>query len=230
MASTCLQKMHRAILTVFIVFVMVGSLVFCSAPVLVCILDMVLPCALLSSFTYYSCDFKVDWTSYSFGSSPLDIPFISMLRSLFIICVYSVFDAPGLSFGPYLWTALLCGMVSSMIILVKARLFMVSSTLDSPSAEFGVSHWKQTWSMPTMLFLSVVLALGHIVVAYRIRSKVWRKMLLFHRLDPEAVLSCKAIFHGYKKSPWSKIAKANSGEKCFFHGNRGLSPRTFPDS
>ncbi|GLJ06806.1 hypothetical protein SUGI_0048810 [Cryptomeria japonica] len=175
MASSCLQKMQRAALTVFIMFVMVGSLIFCSAPVVVCILDVVLPYALLSSFRYCSCGFKVDWTTYNFGFSLVDIPFISLLRSMSILCVYSVFDAPSLSFGPYLWTALLCGIVST---------------------------------------------LGHIVVAYRIRCKVWRKMLLFHQLDPE-VVACKTIFNGYTKAPQSTIAKANSGEKCFFHGNRG---------
>ncbi|XP_059074095.1 uncharacterized protein LOC131069121 isoform X4 [Cryptomeria japonica] len=148
MASSCLQKMQRAALTVFIMFVMVGSLIFCSAPVVVCILDVVLPYALLSSFRYCSCGFKVDWTTYNFGFSLVDIPFISLLRSMSI------------------------------------------------------------------------LSLGHIVVAYRIRCKVWRKMLLFHQLDPE-VVACKTIFNGYTKAPQSTIAKANSGEKCFFHGNRG---------
>ncbi|XP_057860431.1 uncharacterized protein LOC131069121 isoform X2 [Cryptomeria japonica] len=220
MASSCLQKMQRAALTVFIMFVMVGSLIFCSAPVVVCILDVVLPYALLSSFRYCSCGFKVDWTTYNFGFSLVDIPFISLLRSMSILCVYSVFDAPSLSFGPYLWTALLCGIVSSMIIIVKACLFIVYSALEGPAAESRESHLKQSRGMLTILLLSLVLALGHIVVAYRIRCKVWRKMLLFHQLDPE-VVACKTIFNGYTKAPQSTIAKANSGEKCFFHGNRG---------
>lgn len=77
--------------------------------------------------------------------------------------VYSVFDALGLSFGPYLWTTVFCGLVSGVLIVVKACLVMASSALGSPSAESG--SFQLPWSMLEMLLLSIALALGHIVVA-----------------------------------------------------------------
>ena len=99
--------------------------------------------------------------------------------------VYSVFDALGLSFGPYLWTTVICGLVSGVLIVIKACLVMASSTLESPSSESrGFQH---PWSMLEMLLLFIALAPGHIVVAYRTRCKARRKMLHFHQLDPEVV-------------------------------------------
>nr|ADE75714.1 unknown [Picea sitchensis] len=132
--SGCLQRLRRAILTLFVMFMMVGSLLVCSTPLLICIMDVMLPWILLS-IRLYASDLRVLWASYSFGSSLLDIPTISLLRSVIIICVYSVFDALGLSFGPYLWTTVFCGLVSGVLIVVKASLVMASSALESSSAE-----------------------------------------------------------------------------------------------
>jgi len=89
MASSCrgcLQRLRRAILTLFVMFMMVGSLLVCSTPLLICILDVVLPWILLSSRLGYAYDLRVLWASYSLGSSLLDIPTISLLRSVIIIC------------------------------------------------------------------------------------------------------------------------------------------------
>ncbi|XP_027344805.1 uncharacterized protein LOC113857205 isoform X2 [Abrus precatorius] len=56
--------------------------------------------------------------------------------------------------------------------------------------------------MPVLFLSSVVFALGHTVVAYRTSCRARRK-LLFHRADPEAVISCKNVFSGYPKVPRS---------------------------
>lgn len=231
--SGCLQRLRRAILTLFVMFMMVGSLLVCSTPLLICIMDVMLPWILLSIRLGYASDLRVLWASYSFGSSLLDIPTISLLRSVIIICVYSVFDALGLSFGPYLWTTVFCGLVSGVLIVVKASLVMASSALESSSAESR--GFQLPWSMLEMLLLSIALALGHIVVAYRTRCKARRKMLLFHRLDPEAVPLYNTVFHGYQNLPCSpnpnmgRIVKASSGGKYFFDGGKRLPSRMLPD-
>lgn len=236
MASSCrgcLQRLRRAILTLFVMFMMVGSLLVCSTPLLICILDVVLPWILLSSRLGYAYDLRVLWASYSLGSSLLDIPTISLLRSVIIICVYSVFDALGLSFGPYLWTTVFCGLVSGVLIVVKACLVMASSALGSPSAESG--GFQLPWSVLEMLLLSIALALGHIVVAYRTRCKARRKMHHFQQLDPEAVPLYNTVFHGYQNLPCSpnpnmgRIVKANSEEKYFFDGGKHMPSRILPD-
>lgn len=236
MASSCrgcLQRLRRAILTLFVMLMMVGSLLVCFTPLLMCILDVMLPWILLSTSLGYASDLRMLWASYSFGSSLLDIPTISLLRSVVIICVYSVFDALGLPFGPYLWTTVFCGLVSGVLIVVKACLVMASSSLESPSVESrGFQH---PWSMLEMLLLSIALALGHIVVAYRTRCKVRRKMLHFHQLDPEAVPVYKTVFHGYRNLPCSptpnmgRIVKANSEKKYLFDEGKHLPSRMLPD-
>lgn len=45
---------------------------------------------------------------------------------------------------------------------------------------------KETWVMEAMLFCSMVLAVGHIVVAYRTSCRERRKLLVY-KIDVEAV-------------------------------------------
>lgn len=45
---------------------------------------------------------------------------------------------------------------------------------------------KETWVMEAMLFCSMVLAVGHIVVAYRTSCRERRKLLVY-KIDAEAV-------------------------------------------
>ncbi|KAL0704237.1 hypothetical protein Bca4012_070662 [Brassica carinata] len=58
--------------------------------------------------------------------------------------------------------------------------------------------------MPVLFLSSVVFALGHTVVAYVTSCRARRK-ILYHRVDPEAVLSCKSIFSVHQKVPRSPI-------------------------
>ncbi|KAG5228969.1 hydrolase family protein [Salix suchowensis] len=66
--------------------------------------------------------------------------------------------------------------------------------------------------MPVLFLSSVVFALGHTVVAYRTSCRARRK-LMFHRVDPEAVLSCKSVFSGYQKVPRSPTPTAGRTPK-----------------
>ncbi|WJX48832.1 hypothetical protein P8452_35342 [Trifolium repens] len=177
------EKVRRCIRTVFFVVALVVSLIVTSLPVVVAVVDILVPFVLISNFTCVKCySFKEHFHRYSFKSSLMDIPLVSVLRSFVIICVYSICDGPALSHGPYLGTIEAEASVAS---LKRQRL-----------------HLKKSWGMPVLFLSSVVFALGHTVVAYRTSCRARRK-LLFHRVDPESVLSCKSVFSGYPKVPRS---------------------------
>jgi hypothetical protein len=83
-----METAKRAYRTLFFVIFMLGSLLISSMPLLVSIADIAIPCTLLSTFTCCeSCfSFRIDWSSYSFRSSLVDIPFVSLVRSVAAIC------------------------------------------------------------------------------------------------------------------------------------------------
>lgn len=202
----CFEKLRRCVRTVFFVAALVASLVVTSLPVVVAVVDVLVPCVLISSFTCVRCySFREHLHRYAFKSSLTDIPLVSVIRSIVIICVYSICDGPALSHGPYLGTVTLSSFFSIVLLSVKACVFTVNSQIE---AEASVSltrkrlHLKKSWGMPVLFLSSVVFALGHTVVAYRTSCRARRK-LLFHRVDPEAVLSCKNVFSGYQKIPRS---------------------------
>ncbi|KAK3026104.1 hypothetical protein RJ639_040776 [Escallonia herrerae] len=129
--------------------------------------------------------------------------------------VYTMCDGPALSHGPYLGTVTLCSLVSILLLSVKACLFSFNSQMEveaSSSISRQKLHLKKSWGMPVLFLSSVVFALGHIVVAYRTSCRARRK-LLFHRVDPETVLSCKIVFSGYQKVPRSPTPSAGKTPK-----------------
>ncbi|PIM98748.1 Lipid-phosphate phosphatase [Handroanthus impetiginosus] len=200
------EKVRRGVRTVYFMVAMVSSLLVVSLPVVVSIIDAVLPCLLISSFVCVKChSFREHLQRYAFKSSLMDIPLVSIVRSLIITCVYTMCDGPALSHGPYLGTVTICSVGSILLLSIKACVFTVNSQFEaeaSTSLSRKRLHLKKSWGMPVLFLSSVVFALGHIVVAYRTSCKARRK-LLFHRVDPEAVLSCKMVFSGYQKVPRS---------------------------
>ncbi|XP_023004191.1 uncharacterized protein LOC111497593 [Cucurbita maxima] len=222
------DKFRRCLRTLFFMVAMLASLLVSSLPVLVAIGDMLVPCILISSFTCVRCyGFKQHLRRYAFKSSLTDIPFVSMIRSLIIICVYSMCDGPALSNGPYLGTVTLCSFISILVLSIKVCVFTVNSQMEaeaSSSPSRQRLHLKKSWGMPVLFLSSVAFALGHTVVAYRTSCRARRKLLL-HRVDPEAVLSCKNVFSGYQKIPrsptpsGSKTPKSDSEIKWKVSGN-----------
>lgn len=210
------EKGRRIARTVFFMVAMVASLLASSLPLLVAIVDIIVPCVLVSSFTGVTCyGFKEHLGRYAFKSSLTDIPLVSIARSIIIICVYSICDAPALSHGPYLGTVTLCSILSVLLLSVKACVFTVNSQIGaevSSSLARQKLHLKKSWGMPVLFLSSVVFALGHCVVAYRTSCRARRK-LLFHRMDPEAVLSCKSVFIGFQKVPRSPTPSAGKTPK-----------------
>ncbi|KAI3803440.1 hypothetical protein L1987_31591 [Smallanthus sonchifolius] len=201
------EKLWRFVRTIYFMVVMVASLLVLSLPVLVAIGDVLVPCVLISSFTCVNCySFKEHLHRYSFTSSLTDIPVVSVIRSLIIICVYMICDGPVLTHGQYLGTVTLCSTFSILLLSAKVCIFTVNSQLEaeaSSSPSRQRLHLKKSWGMPVLFLSSVVFALGHIVIAYRASCRARRKLML-HRIDPESVLSSKLLFtSGYAKVPRS---------------------------
>ncbi|KAK6914963.1 Alpha/beta hydrolase fold-1 [Dillenia turbinata] len=216
LAKGGLERVRRCVRTIFFMFAMVISLLISSAPVLVAIGDILVPCALVSSFVCVRChSFREHLHRYAFKSSLLDIPLVSILRSFIITCAYSFCDGVALSHGPYLGTVTLCSIVSIVVLSVKVCVFTMNTEMEagaSSSLSRQKLHLKKSWGMPVLFLSSVVFALGHTVVAYRTSCRARRK-LLFHRVDPEAVLSGKNLFSGYQKVPRSPTPSTGKAPK-----------------
>ncbi|KAK1306698.1 hypothetical protein QJS10_CPA10g00450 [Acorus calamus] len=219
-AKGWMERVRRGARTVFFMLTMVASLLVLSAPVLVAVGDVLVSLALMSSFSVGGGDggLREELRGYGFRRSLIDVPMLSVARSFIITCVYFLCDWPGISHGSYLGTATLCSFVSVLALLVKACVYAPVLEIEpeaSPSPMRHNIHLNKSWEMPALFLSSLVFALGHVVVAYRTSCRARRK-LLFHRIDPEAVLACKNVFSGYQKVPRSptpctgKISKSDS--------------------
>lgn len=205
------EKLRRGVRTAYFVVVMVASLLAVSLPLVVAISDALLPCLLIPSFTCVGCvSLREHLRRYAFRSSLMDIPVVSIIRSIIIMCAYSICDLQALSHGSYLGTVTFCSFISILLLSFKACVFTVNSQFEqesSTSLSRKRPHLKKSWGMPVLFLSSVVFALGHIVVAYHASCKARRK-LMFHRVDLEAVLSCKMVFSTYQKVPRSPTPSA----------------------
>lgn len=85
-----LEKIRRGLRTAFFMLTMVASLLVSSAPVLVAVGDVTVSLALASRFACARCyGVKDHLERYGFKSSLMDIPLVSIIRSLIITCMYS---------------------------------------------------------------------------------------------------------------------------------------------
>ncbi|GLJ04958.1 hypothetical protein SUGI_0007790, partial [Cryptomeria japonica] len=169
-----------------------------------------------------------------FRSSLADVPLLSLFRSFLILCAYYICDVHCLSNGPYLGITVICGLASAVILIIKVSFFTILEALQASPTAPRSHRFKQSWGMPAMFLSSMVLALGHIVVAYKIRYQS-RRMLLLQRVDPEAVLVSKAASHGYQKLLRSpnprKIARVDSEGKMHpFYEERDIPAKMLADA
>ncbi|KAI7737358.1 hypothetical protein M8C21_028821 [Ambrosia artemisiifolia] len=191
---------------------MIISFMFFSAPILFAVADALLPSALLSASLSTPLDsplslpspplsflqtLNTHLTNYDFRYSLIDIPIISILRSAIILCVYGLCDGPGLSRGPYLGITTVCSVVSLLFVSVKA------------SYMFGGTNGGYTTAEVALFVCSIVLAVGHILVAYRTSCRERRKLLVY-KIDIEAVSTFKNGFPSpYSHSQVSGFPKEN---------------------
>lgn len=172
------NRVVRGVKTILFLITMFVSFLVFSAPILLIIADTLIPSALLSAsvspqplYTHLS--------NYDFRYSLIDIPIVSIIRSAIILCVYSLCDRPGISRGPYFAMATICSVSSLIFVSLKA-----SYVFSSLNYNYGDAYGR---AMEIALFLSSwILAIGHIVVAYRISCRERRKLLVY-KIDIEAV-------------------------------------------
>ncbi|KAB5538702.1 hypothetical protein DKX38_016235 [Salix brachista] len=176
------KKVLRGVKTVFFLITMLISFLLFSAPILLVIADTLLPFSLLSaSLSPSSLSLQTlssHFNNYDFRYSLVDIPLVSIIRSVVIICVYNLCDGPRLSRGPYLGITTICSVSSLIYVSFKApRVFRVSST----------DRGEYVRAMEIALFVcSLLLAIGHVAVAYRTSCRERRKLWVY-KIDIEAV-------------------------------------------
>ncbi|XP_047055600.1 uncharacterized protein LOC124661767 [Lolium rigidum] len=232
----------RVVKTAWFMVVMVASLLAASAPVVVAAGDVAVALWLEASLGCLRCGGLRDhFRHYAFRSSLLDIPLVSVLRSLVIACVYLLCDTSGLSHGPYLGTTTFCSLASLLILLMKACVYSPVQDIGpelSPSLADHKLNLKKLWGMPVLFLSSLVFALGHVVVAYRTSCRARRKLLI-HRIDPESILAYKNAFPGCYKVPRSpnphsgKLYSRSESEtkrKTLVHDDRDIPISFLADS
>ncbi|KAG0617095.1 hypothetical protein M758_5G162900 [Ceratodon purpureus] len=198
-----LESLKRAGRTLFFLLTMIGSLFVSCGPLLVSILDI---CVLLFAFTCCtSCfSFRADWATYNFRGSLIDIPLLSLGRSLFALGVYALCGIPSLCHSPYLGVTVVSGIGTLVFLSVKASLYKNFHVhFGSP---MSVDEHRHKSGLPLLLVLSAVFALVHIIVAYKARCQARRK-LCFDRLDSDGLSSSKSLLTGYQRVPRSSSPK-----------------------
>ncbi|KAJ6892942.1 hypothetical protein NC651_025987 [Populus alba x Populus x berolinensis] len=160
----------------------VSSFVSLKLPILSFLFLSSLPLSLL--LLYHQRHSLLTVNNYDFRYSLVDIPLVSIIRSVVIICVYSLCDGPRLSTGPYLGITTICSVSSLIYVSFKApRVFRVSST--------GRGEYVRAMEI-ALFFCSLLLAIGHVVVAYRTSCRERRKLWVY-KIDIEAVSACKNV-------------------------------------
>ncbi|KAF9676925.1 hypothetical protein SADUNF_Sadunf08G0054000 [Salix dunnii] len=197
------KRVLRGVKTLFFLIVMLISFLLFSAPILLVIADTLLPFSLLSASLSPSLSLETlssHFSNYDFRYSLVDIPLISIIRSAVIICVYSLCDGPGLSRGPYLGITTTCSVSSLIYVSFKApRVFRVSR----------MDQGEHVIAMEIALFIcSLLLAIGHVAVAYRTSCRERRKLLVY-KIDIEAVIFISYLSHPIIRTSEGPLRKAH---------------------
>ncbi|KAG0503020.1 hypothetical protein HPP92_003092 [Vanilla planifolia] len=179
-------RAQRSAKAAFFVANMLASLFFdCAPPLLVVLIDLVLPSVLLAA-TGNGKAFSVpalasEFRNYRFQICLVDLPLVSAARSFFILCFYFCFSGR----GPYLAVTTLCASASAGFVSLKA-IAMFGST-EAPGKRHLLSIWVREGPVVEALFLSsLALGLAHVAAAYRTSCRERRKLLVY-KIDIEAV-------------------------------------------
>ncbi|XP_073001743.1 uncharacterized protein [Typha latifolia] len=157
--------------TLFFLLSMLASLLFiCAPPLLIVVLDLLLPPSLLSTSLHHD-SLSSRLKNFTFRSSLIDVPIISIARSLIILCAYVVCDGK----GAYLGITTACSLSSMGYVVLKAI-----------SIDVFVGKEVKIVAVEALFLASLALALAHIGMAYRTSCKERRKLLVY-RIDIEAV-------------------------------------------
>ncbi|GJN09262.1 hypothetical protein PR202_ga27251 [Eleusine coracana subsp. coracana] len=159
-------------------------LLVCAPPLLVVLLDLLLPPSQAQAQLPAHSPASVSFAStlldqaaaFRFGSSLADLPAVSAARSLLILCAYTAFGGG----AAYMWVAVACSVGSLGYLLAKAvAVFGVAGGLQMQGK-------GQLVAVEAMFLVSLALAAAHLAMAYRATCRE-RRRLLVYRIDVEAV-------------------------------------------
>ncbi|KAI0500001.1 hypothetical protein KFK09_018209 [Dendrobium nobile] len=180
------SRAWRGAKTLFFVVNMLASLLLvCAPPLLVILLDLLLPSALLAAanrpafYTAPSLSFQL--RTFQIQDSLIDLPVISIARSILILCFYLCCNG----WGPYLGVTTVCGIGSVGYVSLKAIMMFGPEALRGQRRllMFGA---KEGPAIEALFLSSMALAMAHVVAAYRTSCRERRKLLVY-KLDIEAV-------------------------------------------
>ncbi|KAJ1693589.1 hypothetical protein LUZ63_010287 [Rhynchospora breviuscula] len=179
----------RWIKTLFFLISMLASLLLvCAPPLLIILLDLFLPPTLASTSFRNNPNFNlsIQIKNFNFRASLIDLPLISIARSLLILCVYAICDGR----GAYLGVTTLCSLASAGYVFAKAVAMFGFAAASSGAADLwwrlNSDRRDETVAVEALFLTSLSLALAHIVVAYRTSCRERRKLMVY-RIDIEAV-------------------------------------------
>ncbi|XP_020593188.1 uncharacterized protein LOC110033515 [Phalaenopsis equestris] len=192
--ETIWSRAWRVAKTLFFITNMLASLLLvCAPPLLVVLLDLLLPSTLLAAVNgpaFSAPSFASQIRTFRFRGSLVDLPLVSLARSLLILCSYLCCNG----WEPYLAVTGVCAGASAGYVLVKA----VAMFWPDPSFRF-----KEGSIVEALFLTSLVLAMAHVVVAYRTSCRERRKLVVY-KIDVEAVSLYNNDFHSYHKITLSK--------------------------
>ncbi|XP_078155446.1 uncharacterized protein LOC144551377 [Carex rostrata] len=177
----------RWIKTVFFLFSMLASLLLvCAPPLLIILLDLLLPSALASASFRNNANLSIQMRSFNFRTSVTDLPLISIARSLLILCVYAICDGR----GAYLGVTTLCSLASVGYVFAKGIAMFGFAATSASAADLwrrlNLERKDEMVAVEALFLTSLSLALAHVVVAYRTSCRERRKLMVY-RIDIEAV-------------------------------------------
>ena len=146
----------------------------------------------------------------------------------FIFCtgVYSICGIPRLTYGPYVSTTAICAALSALILGLKAIIWTdhhLGMFHMNPRASLDVfNHMNPTtpdivrmphaWGIYSLFSCSMVLALSHMMVAYKVKCQAQKKMHLY-KLDPEAVIGLKTFLYASIRESKHSVSSARWEEE-----------------
>ncbi|KAG0488523.1 hypothetical protein HPP92_007334 [Vanilla planifolia] len=178
----------RGAKTLFFVANMLASLFLVCAPtLLIVLLDILIPFALLAgvnepAFSVPSLTFQL--RTFRFPVSLLDLPLLSIIRSVLILFFYLVWNRQ----GSYLGATTVCAAVSAGYVLAKAISMIRVDPIKGQRhlLNYGM---KEGHTVEVLFLCSLALAMAHVVAAHRTNSRERRKLLVC-KIDIEAVKVC----------------------------------------
>ncbi|KAG0457069.1 hypothetical protein HPP92_021898 [Vanilla planifolia] len=175
----------RGVKTLFFVANLLASLLLvCAPPLLVILLDVLVPSTLLVFVNgpgFLARSLTSHWKNIRLLASLVDLLLVSIARSLLILCFYLGCHGR----GPYVGVTIVCAMASVGYVSAKA-IYMFGTGPIWEQRHLSSIGAKEGPAVEVLFTWSLALAMAHMVAAYRTNSRERRKLLVY-KIDIEAV-------------------------------------------